>query len=121
MTKPQGMLVGIYRDGHIGDCTNGGVTGNERGARGAIAIHQDLPELFEPKMDTPGLEIIQHPAGTQYGLIAVPLVFIDGDVGPMFGGNFIWTSDSRFRRLSPRPIPVHDRFETVEQYAAMSR
>lgn len=121
MTDPQGMLVGIFRDDHIGDCTNGGVTGSKQGARGAIAIHPDLPKLFGPSLDTPGLKIIQNPAGTGYGLVAVPLVFIDGEVGPMFGGNFIWTSDSRFRKLSRKPIPVHDRFETVEQYERMSQ
>jgi hypothetical protein len=28
------------------------------------------------------------------------------------GGNFIWSSDSRFRQeVSERPIPVHDRIE----------
>lgn len=27
----------------------------------------------------------------------------------MFGGNFIYSSDSRFRALSSYPIPVHDR------------
>jgi hypothetical protein len=30
----------------------------------------------------------------------------------MFGGNFIWSSDSRFRNeVSEYPIPVHDRIE----------
>jgi hypothetical protein len=30
----------------------------------------------------------------------------------MFGGNFIWSSDSRFRQeVSEGPIPVHDRVE----------
>lgn len=31
---------------------------------------------------------------------------------PMFGGNFVWSSDSRFRRqYGDQPIKVHDRFE----------
>lgn len=30
----------------------------------------------------------------------------------MFGGNFVWSCDSRFRALyGQNPIPVHDRFE----------
>ena len=40
-------------------------------------------------------------------------------VGPMFGGNFVYTSDSRFP--SDYPIPIHDRFETQEQYDQLSR
>jgi hypothetical protein len=40
-----------------------------------------------------------------------PIEDADGRVGPMFGGNFLWTSDSRFRRLFDGPIPIHDRFE----------
>jgi hypothetical protein len=31
-------------------------------------------------------------------------------VGPMFGGNFVYTSDSRFP--NKYPIPVHDRWES---------
>ena len=36
----------------------------------------------------------------------------------MFGGNFVYTSDSRFP--SDYPIPIHDRFETQEQYDQLS-
>lgn len=42
----------------------------------------------------------------------------EGMNGPMFGGNFIYTSDSRFP--SKYPIPIHDRFETQEQYNTLS-
>ena len=30
---------------------------------------------------------------------------------PMMGGNFIFSSDSRFKEYSRQPIPIHDRFE----------
>lgn len=29
----------------------------------------------------------------------------------MFGGNFVWTSDSRFSNIYKYPVPVHDRVE----------
>lgn len=29
----------------------------------------------------------------------------------MFGGNFVWSSDSRFSEKYPSPVPVHDRIE----------
>ena len=31
--------------------------------------------------------------------------------GGMFGGCFIYSSDSRFRAISAYPVPLHDRFE----------
>ena len=42
-----------------------------------------------------------------------------GFSGWQFGGNFIYTSDSRFP--NQYPIPVHDRRETTEQYRALSQ
>ncbi len=45
-------------------------------------------------------------------------------VGPMFGGNFAYTSNGIFadflgERIT-RPIPIHDRFETQEEYDLLS-
>lgn len=48
---------------------------------------------------------------------AEPIDQPSGMVGPMFGGNFCYSSDSRFREICQYPIPIHDRFETVEAYA----
>ena len=42
----------------------------------------------------------------------------EGMVGPMFSGNFVYSCDSRFP--SRYPIPIHDRYETPEQYALLS-
>lgn len=52
----------------------------------------------------------------------------DGHVGPMAGGNFAHTSDSRFgekcREIIGRSfygaVAIHDRFETAAEYAALS-
>jgi len=46
------------------------------------------------------------------------------DRAQVFGGNFIYTSDSRMYKtggIYKTPIPVHDRFETWETFEAMSR
>lgn len=40
-------------------------------------------------------------------------------VGPMFSGNFAYTSDSRFP--ANYPLPIHDRYETVRDYDMLSR
>ena len=42
-------------------------------------------------------------------------------IGPMFGGNFWYTSDSRLYRFGGDyhlPIPIHDRFETEREYSS---
>lgn len=40
-------------------------------------------------------------------------------VGPMFGGNFVYSSDSRFP--FDYPLGIHDRFESQEAYETLSR
>jgi len=57
--------------------------------------------------------------------IFVPLVIPEGMVGPMFGGNYVINEHSEGFPKYPNmdrvvPIPVHDRFETEEQYKALS-
>lgn len=52
-----------------------------------------------------------------------------GGAGPMMGGSYIASSDSRFsaecQRVLGAPfygaVPLHDRFETWEQYEQLSR
>ena len=45
-------------------------------------------------------------------------------IGPMFGGNYASTSDGTWAEmLGDRcgyPVPIHDRFETQEEYDALS-
>ena len=53
-----------------------------------------------------------------------PVMHPKGKIGPMFGGNFAYTSNGIFADLlgerCTRPIPIHDRFETQEEYNALS-
>lgn len=53
-----------------------------------------------------------------------PVLKPKGTVGPMFGGSFVSASDSRWADILGErvggPIPVHDRFETSEDYAILS-
>ena len=63
----------------------------------------------------------RYPAGHEY-LRCHPLIGKEGLVGPMFGGNYCTTSGSdpdypKFSTLEVNvPIPIHDRFETEEEY-----
>jgi hypothetical protein len=52
--------------------------------------------------------------GKEY-LSAEPVNFGVDNKHTMFGGTFIWSSDSRFRNeVSERPIPIHDRVEYAD-------
>ena len=100
------------------DCTNYGVTS---GKSRATLILDDAP-IFEATQETPALGLIEddgpsgylmvHSSGKVRRVKAAPI--IDGKPKPgMFGGHFIFTSDSRFPYDCP--IPVFDRFETAEE------
>jgi len=102
--KKMGLLVFVYKNGNS-DCTNGGVTAN---VDKAVLIGDGIPEIFKPCDDAPALYTKIHYMGD---VIAVPY---DGETDDwyMFGGNFVYSSDSRFRTLvSGQPIRVHDRRE----------
>jgi len=111
----KGMMVTVLRNS-MGNFTNGGVTSQ---ATSFLLVGEGVPEVFEESPRVPTLVLVRRWAGTpnEY-LHAEPLVQPEGGIGPMAGGNFVYSTDSRFRDLCPYPISVHDRFETVAQYAS---
>lgn len=139
------LSVDIYR-GPYGDFTNGGVTSPARAHNRCILLGESEPvetavmmlpfrppagggvteamlrdPQYRDRSAAPILRVVdlRKKLGPSYDLrIAVPIDKPEGLVGPMFGGNFVYTSDSRFRELTRMdgPIHVHDRFETREQY-----
>ena len=102
-------FVSIYRDADGVDCTINGVSNQHRRA---ILYRGDVPENH-PK-DYAALVLDEKPiticARTVARVRAVPV----GETHwTMFGGNFIWSCDSRFRQeVSEYPIAVHDRIES---------
>lgn len=111
----KGMFVQIIRSGS--DSTNKGVTSPDHGFQSAILVNEPgksnrLPfvsPIFEVSERHPTL-VLREKGGR---LCAEPIERPTG-VGWMFGGNFIYSSDSRFP--NDYPIPVHDRQETKDQY-----
>lgn len=120
--------VSVYRDSWLGsDCTNGGVTSRHHKMtlfwdckrEDAIAYCEengmdvDACLWFEPRR-----------LWNEDHSFARPLVHQSGKCGPMMGGNFVYTSGSHFPKLhgltTGTPIPVHDRYETEEEYRALS-
>lgn len=113
------LPVQVYRCGFT-DCTNGGISS----IRHTLYLECDKG-FHEVEDDDPCLiRLVQRTLPWRnYSYLHVeqvsPSVTTLHKVGPMFGGNFVYTSDSRFP--SDYPIPIHDRFETPEQYDQLSR
>jgi len=111
-----GMIVSVYRDGSDNyDCTNSGMTNNKTGVSKLCIINADGP--FEPTDDAPAAMI---EAGPFRSVRIVPIAARWVRQGNrMFGGNFAYTSDSRFRRAIEEitgedcagPVAIHDRYE----------
>lgn len=108
----KGILVSVLRP--VTDCTNGGVSAT---ANEFVLCGEGLPEVFEPNEETPALVLKRR--GTY--LYAEPVEKPEGTCGPMAGGNFVYTSDSRFRRVSVGPVAVHDRFDTFADNERLSQ
>lgn len=85
------------------------------GVKSSLCIEQDtvilcgegIPKIAEPSENAPALLLKSKiNQGREY-FYAVPEVYENEQTA--FGGNFIYTSDSRFPNLYP--IPLHDRIE----------
>lgn len=109
----------ILRPAHGSDCTNGGLTGRSNSPVTLALTEADCAALgvratrLQSTARPADLRLAERPLG---GFMAVPVEGTrPGMIGPMFGGNYIMASGLPF------PIPVHDRYETPEQYDALSR
>lgn len=110
----KGLMVKILRSEH--DSTNNGITSR---FNRFILVDSEVSGPFEPDQKTPALRLVRRTIANKPYIHAEPLAPVPpGHVGYMFGGNFIFTSDSRFP--SSYPIPVHDRMDTEEQFRHMS-
>lgn len=115
----RGVSVDIFRSGSS-DCTNRGVTCRDLAKdSGLVFILFDesiedgnfkLEEcLAEPERYV-CFKLVRRWAGQANEYLHVePINQPEGHSGPMFGGNFVYTSDGRFP--GRYPLSVHDRFE----------
>jgi hypothetical protein len=105
----RGLMAGVYKNG-TRECTNGGVTANVDHVV-IVSDEYDMPDIFEATEDMPALRLETRDVGLARFPVLVPVDCPkDGRQGPyMFGGNFVYTSDSRFP--SDTPIKVFDRRE----------
>ena len=112
-----GLMCQIFTPAHGGDSSNGGIS--------SWATHVTLINVegpFEPTEDRPAVCLVRRTFGKKEYLHVEPVDISTGQkqIGPMFGGAFIYSSDSRFGKISQYPIALHDRFETPEEYRYFS-
>jgi hypothetical protein len=107
----KGLTVDVYRHGSY-DCTNRGITSK---VDSILLIDNKLDGgLYEPKKDEVYLTLVRRTLSGREYIHAVPMVNgerLEFGRSIMFGGNYVFCSDSRVRALNDYPIPVHDRFE----------
>lgn len=96
----------------LGDCTNGGVSGGETKD---VYVPCEFGPYTAFKVDQ-SLILFPEQRRQEYWALK-PANTPDGMVGPMCGGNLAYSSDSRVRRV----YHIHDRFETPQEYEALSR
>lgn len=122
-----GLILSVYRDASGVDCTAGGISSNHTDL---TAINVEGP--FEPTQDRPPVILENHyknavrivPAGPDGKALKLAT-----HAGPMFGGNFATTSDSRLGEAIEKlvgirfygAVPIHDRYETWEINERLSR
>lgn len=136
----KGLMLSVYKTARLGDCTNGGVT-SKADAVVVVGILKDghvepLPHsarVFSPDDSAPAVVLVPSLApGYNATPHLVPLDLIENlpadSVGPMAGGNYAGSSDSRWARLGKLfnehlalgAVAVHDRVESHALYSALS-
>ncbi len=123
MAKVKVLPVDVYGDLDRGlydcDCTNGGIS--SRNKRLYLICEGEDRGYGELEDTDERLVRIVHstPCGKPY-VHAEPVNDPNKkEIGYMFGGHFIYTSDGRFPE--DYPVPLHDRSETQEEYDILSR
>lgn len=99
------VLTYVYKNS-LGDCTNNGLTNNYDHL---YLYHGHLDDEIINELPEDSLILIERVLWGKQANYAVPVEIYKSKRHSMAGGNFIYTSDSRFP--SDAPISVHDRIE----------
>ena len=116
MSKKKGLIVDVFRNARGSDCTNGGVS--SRFAE-ALLIGEGVEGPFEENCNRLTLYFEMFHNKWPRCVPDEKSSKGEGHTNWMFGGNFVYSSDSRFP--SDQPIPIHDRQETWKQYEALTQ
>lgn len=116
----KGIHVYILRDS-LGDCTMNGVSSkvdaitlvDEKISGPCEVVEEEVYLVVVRRILFGSLYMHLEPRKNNKKMLPA------GHVGGMMGGNFAYSSDSRFREISAYPLPIHDRFETQDFYNSM--
>lgn len=103
MMKTRGLVCNVYRSSHGYDCTNNGISSIQN-----VLILDGLDGPFEGTEEN-SVKLVKRQFSHGEHVHVEPIIPKSTGIGPMFGGNFLYTSDSRFPMKYP--IPIHDRYE----------
>jgi len=94
----------VYRN-TLGDCTANGLTGR----MDMLDLYSDVTEQEVADLPNDALILIKRELFGKQAWYALPIDLYKSKRHSMAGGNFVYTSDSRFP--AKLPISVHDRVE----------
>lgn len=120
------LYVTVFRAAGYPDCTNNGLSARVNSAELFWeCTHDEAIEWCKEHQRDPEKQfiLVDRKLWGEDHSYAEPLIKPTGKM-QVFGGNFLYTSDSRMYKTSgvaKLPIPVHDRFETWEEFDALSR
>lgn len=102
----KGLLVGVLRPTN----TSSDQSISDR-VRNFVLTGDGIEGPFEPSEDAPELRLIRRQLSTGEYLCAAPpdCVASRTYISYAASGNFVWSCDSRFRRICEYPIAIHDR------------
>jgi len=117
------LTISVFRS-NLGDCSNGGVTGRYD----QLYLACEKGPFDVPDNDERLMRIVVKRYGFGDHAHIEPVNRPEGMIGPMAGGCYAGSCDSRFANAVEEAIgvrfgvlPVHDRFETEREYRALSR
>ncbi|QSZ51469.1 hypothetical protein EU811_22190 [Arthrobacter sp. TS-15] len=111
-TAPKGITALIYRDALGTDFSNQGISAR---VMEVTVIGEGIDPVFEATEERPAVRLVKNESLHRETVTHAEPVAPDDETAPwyMFGGTFIFSSDSRFRRAAGQygAIPLHDRRE----------
>ena len=102
------LPINVYKNETSGDCSNNGIS--SRYSR-VLLVCEDGPIYVDT--NNPPKNLVKLVKRTIFGIEYMhlePCERAEGN-GYMFGGCYCSSSDSRFKRISDYPLPLHDRQE----------
>ena len=120
------LFVTVFRAAGFPDCTNNGLSNRVDSALlFSNCSHEEAINWCEENNHDPKNQfiLVNRTLWNEDHSYAEPLVKPNSMI-QCFGGNFLYTSDSRMYKTGgvyKVPVPIHDRFETQEEYDALCR